>query len=85
MSMSKPLQREFEYFLRHQKELVAKYRGKFVVIKDDQVLGAYDSALEAMRETAREHQPGTFLVQECKSGSGAYTSTFCGLNTAPAP
>ncbi len=74
--MAKPLEREFAYFVEHQNELVSKYRGKFVVIKGVQVLGAYDTALEAVTETSRSNEIGTFLVQECNPGSEAYTQTF---------
>ncbi|MBU0607077.1 MAG: hypothetical protein KKI08_04285 [Armatimonadetes bacterium] len=80
---TRPLEREFQYFLDHQKELVARYRGKVLVIKDEQVIGTYDTALEAVRETSQEHEPGTFLVQECKPGAAAYTAVFCGLHAAP--
>ena len=46
--MAKALEKEFEYYLAHQAELVAKFDGKFVVIKGNEVLGAYDSEIEAM-------------------------------------
>ena len=81
---ARPLEREFQYFLDHQKELVTKHRDKVLVIKDEQVIGVYDSALQAVKETVREHEPGTFLVQECKPGAAAYTAVFCGLHIAAA-
>jgi hypothetical protein len=79
----KPLEREFDFFVAHQKELVAKHKGKFVVIKGDEVIGVYASALEAVRETSKSHEIGTFLVQGCKAGTGAYTSVFYGVHVAP--
>lgn len=81
---ARPLEREFQYFLQHQKELVEKYQGKVVVIKDDRIIGVYDSALQAVKETTKKHELGTFLVQECKPGAAAYTAVFCGLHVAPA-
>jgi hypothetical protein len=74
--MAAPLLKEFEYYVAHQSELVAKYAGKFVVIKGEKVLGAYDDELQAIRETSKTHLPGTFLVQKCAPGSDSYTATF---------
>ena len=70
------LKREFHYYLEHQDELVEKYDGKVIAIKDGQVLGAFDSDIEAIREISKEHEVGTFLVQLCTPGSDAYSQTF---------
>ncbi len=74
--MSKGLKKEFEYYLAHQDELVEKYNGRFVVIKDEAIIGVYDSELEAIDTMAKEHEVGTFLVQKCEPGSDSYTQTF---------
>ena len=74
--MPKPLENEFKYYLAHQAELVKEHRGKFVVIKDDQLIGVYSDELEAIRETKKKHQPGTFLVQRAEPGAEGYTQTF---------
>jgi len=70
------LEREFNYYLDHQKELVEMYNGKFVVIKDCEVIGIFDSELEAVKKTAEKHELGTFLVQKCEPGSESYTATY---------
>lgn len=74
--MPSPLEKEFQYFLDHQDELVKRYRGKYIVIKDAQVIGAYDDEMVAMTETAKQHELGTFLVQRCEPGNECYTQTF---------
>jgi 3-methyladenine DNA glycosylase AlkD len=74
--MSSPLEREFDYFLANQEELVRKYQGKFVVIKDQQVIGTYNSELEALKETTKTHELGTFLVQRAEPGSESYTQVY---------
>lgn len=74
--MEKALEKEFQYYIDHQDELVEKYGGKFVVIKGDEVLGAYDSEIEAIEETTKEHELGTFLVQKCEAGEENYTQTY---------
>jgi hypothetical protein len=70
------LHKEFEYYLAHQDELVAKYNGKYVVIKGQQVIGAYDDIREAVDTTAKTQQMGTFLVQKCTPGDNDYTRSF---------
>lgn len=74
--MTSPLEREFQFYLDHQDDMVAKYDTKFVVIKDDVVLGAYDDELTAVNETQKSHEIGTFLVQKVSKGTSAYTQTF---------
>ncbi len=70
------LEQEFQYFLDHQDELVAKYRDKFVVIKGQDVVGAWGSEVEAITEASKLHELGSFLVQECTPGTDSYTRTF---------
>ena len=68
------LGREFDYYLAQQDKLVEKYDGRIIVIKDCQVLGNYDSDIEAVVETQKQgHEIGTFLVQAVSPGPEAYT------------
>ena len=70
------LEKEFKYYLEHQEELVKEYNGKFIVIKDGKVIGAFDSEFEAISKTSEQHELGTFLVQKCEPGSESYTQTY---------
>ena len=54
------LQKQLEYFKKHQDELVAKYKGKFIVIKDEAVLGVYDTEMEAYTDAKNKFELGTF-------------------------
>jgi len=74
--MSSSLQQEFAYYLSHQKEMIAEYDGKYVVIKGGVVVGAYDDELTAVTETQKAHELGTFLVQKVSQGDSEYTQTF---------
>lgn len=75
--MSGDLLREaFDYYRAHQDELVSQCRGRYVVIKGHQVLGQYDSQMEAIKETRKSHELGTFLVQKCEPGAEVYTQTY---------
>jgi hypothetical protein len=71
-----PLTKDFKYYLANQDKLVLEYSGKFIVIKNCEVIGDYDDELEAIRETKKNHEPGTFLVQQVLPGEAAYTQTF---------
>lgn len=70
------LEKEFEYYLKNQDDLVKKYNGKYIVIKDSQVIGDYDNELEAIRKTMEKYELGTFLVQKCEPGNESYSQTF---------
>ena len=70
------LHREFEFYLANQDAIVEQYDGKVVVIRNCEVLGAYDSELAAVEATRMDHALGTFLVQRVSAGDGAYTATF---------
>jgi hypothetical protein len=74
--MAMPLEKEFDYYLKHQAELVKKYSGKYIVIKGEQVIGAYASEIEAVQKSSEAHELGTFLVQKCEPGKDSYTQTF---------
>ncbi len=76
MNTTLPLEREFRYYLLHQPELVQHYAGKVVVIKNQSIIGAFDNEADAVHETAKSHELGTFLIQRCENGSDAYTQTF---------
>ena len=70
------LKSEFQYYLDHQDEMVEKYNGKYIVIKNGQVIGVYDDQFAAVSETQKHHKLGTFLVQKVTAGKSAYTQTF---------
>jgi len=70
------LQEEFDYYLAHQDELVRLYNGRFVVLKGHEVLGAYDERLEAISETAKHHELGTFMVHLVSPGEDGHTRRF---------
>ena len=70
------LEQEFSFYLKNQNSLLQKYRNKFVVIVGEEVIGSYTSNEEALYQTRKNHQLGTFLIQKCTEGGSAYTYTF---------
>ena len=74
--MDKPLEKEFKFYIEHQNELVKKHNGRVIVIKDCKVIGDYDNDMEAITETSKIHELGTFLVKKCEPGEESYTEVF---------
>ncbi|OAV71237.1 hypothetical protein Barb6_01490 [Bacteroidales bacterium Barb6] len=70
------LEKEFKYYLDNQEELVEKYNGKHLVIVGHEVIGAYNDAMDALVESRKKYEQGTFLIQLCTPGEEAYTMTF---------
>lgn len=76
MNPGNPLAAEFRYYLANQDEIVKKYNGKFVVIKNGSIIGAYNNEIQAVEETKKSHELGTFLVQHVTPGKDEYTEVF---------
>ena len=57
--------KDYEYFERNMSSFYKKYGRKFLVIKNQKVIGVYDSFGEAFSETRKSEELGTFLIQEC--------------------
>jgi hypothetical protein len=74
--MKDMLEKEFEYYLNNQNELVKKYNGKVLVIKNCVVVGSYSSEIEAIEKSSKNYEIGTFLVQKCSPGENDYTMRF---------
>ncbi len=74
--MSEDLKQEYDYYLENQERLYADYPGEVIVIKDRQVIGSYDSELEAVERSAEKHALGTFLVQRCEPVGNGQAQTY---------
>ena len=72
--------KELDYFISNQDKLVKKYFKKILVIKGEDIIGIYETPLEAYLETKKNHEIGTFLIQPCEKGPEAYTVTLSSHN-----
>ena len=70
------LQDEFAFYKENQDELVSRFNGKVVVIKNLRVIDTFDTEMAAVIQTRKKHERGTFLVQRVSPGKEAYTATF---------
>lgn len=67
------LEELFNWYLSNQDELVKQYNGKYLVIKDNQVVDAYDDENTAYFEAEAKYGLGNFILQLCTPGDEAYT------------
>ena len=58
------LDREFEFYQDNKERFLSEYQGKFIVIKGEEVIGVFEDQMEAVEETRKKHQLGTFMVKE---------------------
>ena len=54
---------EYKFYEENRELLREKYLGKRVVIVKDKILGVYDSDIEAITETKKTMELGTFCVK----------------------
>lgn len=67
------LDKEFNFYLAHQNELLTKYENQYIAIVGNEVVGSYPTASEALYESDAKYTPGTCLIQLCTPGNGAYS------------
>jgi len=66
---------ELKYFIDHQDELVKKFNGQYLVLKGTEVVGHFETALNAFLDASKKFTAGTFMIQPCFAGPDAYTVT----------
>ena len=57
--------KEFLWYEQHEEELLRRYLGRYLVIKDGNVLGDFSSRKIARQQTVPNHAPGTFIIHLC--------------------
>ena len=70
------LESEFKYYLDNRDELVKKFLGRYLIIKDQQVVGDYATEMDAYNDGLSKYEPGAFLIQQCLPGDKSITQTF---------
>ena len=70
------LEKEFDFYLAHQKDLIAKYLNKYLVIKGEEVIDAFDTKEEAYDFATSKFELGTFLIQQCLPGDLGHSQFF---------
>lgn len=57
------LEKELEYFRQHKEELLKQYQGRFLVIKDNRLVGAYQNEQEAYDAGLKALGNTAFLIK----------------------
>ena len=57
------LETEIQFFETNQRDLLARFPGKFIVVKEQRLLGPYDSIQDALGAGAKEFGATSFLVR----------------------
>lgn len=57
------LDTERQFFEQNREDLLRKFPGKFIVIKEQQILGSFESIEDALAGGAREYGLTSFLVR----------------------
>lgn len=70
------LEKELQFFKKNQTDLLKEYEGKFLVIKDEKVVGVHDTEIEAYTEAQKKFELGTFLIQQCLPGNDSFSQTY---------
>lgn len=66
---------ELAWFIENQARLISEYRGGYLAIRGQEVVGVYSTPLDAYLETQKNFPPGTVMIQRCAPGPDAYTVT----------
>ena len=62
--MTAMLDREFQTFQEYKPNLVKNHKGKFVLIKDDKIIGIFENELDAVKKGNEQFKDSHFLVNE---------------------
>ena len=71
--------RDFDFFIANYQELFKQYGHKFLAIKNEKVIGAYDSVPDAISKLSPTYEIGTYIIQECTGDDSAYRTTIMRL------
>ena len=62
--MTAMLDREFQTFQENKPNLVKNHKGKFVLIKNDTIIGIFENELDAVKQGNQQFKDSQFLVNE---------------------
>lgn len=67
-----PLAQELKTYLAHKSDLLRQSPGKFVLIKDSEIIGLYDLDEDAFTEGYRRFHRAPFMVQRVQADFDTY-------------
>lgn len=73
METREKLRKWFDWFLENQENITKEYNGKYVVIKDYEIVESYDDEEKAYFSAKKKYGLGNFLIQKCTDGEESYS------------
>lgn len=70
---------DFDFFIENYQNLYEKYGHKFLAVKNKEILGAYDSVEDTIKDLAPAYEVGSYIIQECTGDESAYRTTIMRL------
>lgn len=70
----------YEYFKKNIDALCEMYYGKYISVKNEAVLGSYESFDQAYNETIKSEELGSFLIMQCVGKDDASINNFYSNN-----
>lgn len=67
---------DFHWFVNNYEKFQKRYGNCYIAIKDKTVLGTYETFGEGVRETSKNYEIGTFIVQRCEVDQKAYIAYY---------
>ena len=68
---------DLDYYIENQASLVEKYGGKYLLIVDQKVVGAYTSQDEAFKAAQKKKlAAGNFSIQLAEEGQDSYSTVL---------
>jgi len=67
---------QLEMYKECQSDLLRKYNGKIIAVKDGECLGDFQTKIDALREMSKKYHQGEFLIIRCTPGEREYTGYF---------
>lgn len=74
--MAKNLDKEFQFYLDHREDLIKEYLGRYLVIKDQEVIEDFSEESDAYEFGKEKFGLGNFLIQHCVANDDSITKTF---------
>lgn len=72
--------RDFKWFKENHIDLFTKYGDVFLAIKNQQVIGTYQSYAEGVKKTSQKEELGSFIVQHCTQDGSGHTNYIYSMN-----
>ena len=69
-------EKELQFFIANQDDLVKRFRGTVLIIRGDEVVGAFPTAMDAYSSASERFPAGSYMLQPCEPGPSAYTVTI---------